>query len=251
MAVPPMTRRRFIAATSSLATLPLFGQGAQARNVTGGVVELFTSQGCSSCPPADAYIETLAARGDVLALAYHVDYWDYLGWKDTLGASENTARQYAYRESFNNRSVYTPQVVINGLHEEVGSRIDAIDQLLSDAAPLGMTVDLQPGPMDGLDIAITGGDVALGPAHVQLVYFLRSVDVPVARGENAGQTITYVNSVRRMTTVGMWTGADIAIRLPISELEKSDADACAVLVQRTDLNGIPGAILGAGCYLPS
>jgi hypothetical protein len=246
-----LTRRRFLAATASLATLPFFGTRGNANSMTGGVVEMFTSQGCSSCPPADAYLEALAARDDVLALGYHVDYWDYLGWTDTLGSAENTARQYAYRKAFGNRSVYTPQAIVNGLHDEVGSRTGAVDQLLAASVALSLAITLEPGPMGGLDIEIAGGKPDQAPAHVHLVYFLRSIDVPVSRGENAGHTITYVNSVRSMSTVGLWTGDDMLIRLPMSDLEKSDADACAVLVQRADGNGHPGAILGAGHYLPS
>lgn len=206
------------------------------------VVELFTSQGCSSCPPADAILAELAQRDDVLALGYHVDYWDYLGWKDTLASPYNTQRQYDYRNAMGNKSVYTPQAVINGGNDAVGSRRSSVENLIKTTSLGTASVELKHGERS-LDI-ILQGEVAKS-ADVTVIYFARATAVEIARGENRGKAINYANSVRSFKTIAMWEGGDDTIMLSHDELKKSGADGCAVIVQERTADGNPGRILAA------
>lgn len=211
------------------------------------VVELFTSQGCSSCPPADGILSELADRGDLVALSYHVDYWDYLGWRDTLATTGNTERQYAYGRSFGARSVYTPQAVVNGRLHMSGAqrqRIDGtIDRLA--AAGEGMTIDVS-AAYSGESIVIRLGEGAGGQkAHVVLAYFDPESTVTIRRGENTGRTVTYRNAVTSVQTVGMWHGDAERLEVPVAEMEMRGAGGCAILLQQVDSKGLPGAILGA------
>lgn len=211
------------------------------------VVELFTSQGCSSCPPADGILSELADRGDLVALSYHVDYWDYLGWRDTLATTGNTERQYAYGRSFGVRSVYTPQAVVNGRLHMSGAqrqRIDGtIDRLA--AAGEGMTIDVS-AAYSGESIVIRLGEGAGSQkAHVVLAYFDPESTVTIRRGENAGRTVTYRNAVKSVQTVGMWHGHAERLEVPVAEMEMRGAGGCAILLQQVDSKGLPGVILGA------
>lgn len=139
-----------------------------------GVVELFTSQGCSSCPPADAALKKLIDDGDVVALAYHVDYWNYLGWTDTLATKENTERQYAYARMLGRSGVYTPQVVLNGRDHMNGSDLQAIKTRLTtmSASGGGLAVPVD-ASMGGEEISIRVG-AGEGKANVVVVYFDRA-----------------------------------------------------------------------------
>jgi hypothetical protein len=212
------------------------------------VVELFTSQGCSSCPPADAFLGDLIKRGDIVALAYHVDYWDYLGWKDTLASPENTARQRAYGRSFGASSVYTPQMVVNGRTHMAGSRRAAVSNAIDDRVGTleGLTVDLS-ASYAGDNIVIEAGESGSSKrkAHVVLVSFDAAHTVEVKRGENRGKSLTYYNAVSNFQTVGVWKGKAARYELPMSEIAKKGSGGCAVLLQETSANGQPGAILGA------
>jgi hypothetical protein len=212
-----------------------------------GVVELFTSQGCTSCPPADAIFEAMVKEGKVVALAYHVDYWDYLGWKDTLASKDNTDRQYSYAKSFGARSVYTPQAVINGRTHVAGSSRAAIDGALGSSAKSGegMSVDIKV-MRAGDSIVIDAGEGAGDEkGQVVLVYFKPATPVAIERGENSGKTITYWNAVTSIQTAGMWHGAAARYEFPASEVAKKGAGGCAVLLQATGKDGLPGPILGA------
>jgi hypothetical protein len=218
--------------------------GEAARPV--GVVELFTSQGCSSCPPADALLAELAARDDFVALAYHVDYWDYLGWRDTLGSPENTARQHGYGKSFGIRSVYTPQAVINGrIHVNGSSKAklwDAVKELNESGEGLGVGLTVtRAGESVVIEAEAATGDVTA--AHLVVVYFEPAQPVLIERGENAGRTVTYWNAVSDVQTAGMWHGKAARFELPASEVSKKGG--CAVLLQSVSKDGLPGPILGA------
>lgn len=210
---------------------------------TRAVVELFTSQGCSSCRNADAYFVELARRDDVVALAMHVDYWDYLGWRDTFGLPENTVRQLEYAEVFGKRRIYTPQLVVNGAAEVLGSDRHGAEAAIS-AATLLVPVEMRAGS-GTMEISV-GARPRPGGVRtmIRLVLFSSVVRVAIARGENAGETIAYHNVVRAMRPIGMWDGAPVKITLPIDELMGNGVDGCAVLVQE-DLPQGPGAILGA------
>jgi hypothetical protein len=234
-----------------LATALALASGAATAEERGkpvAVVELFTSQGCSSCPPADAFLGDLIKRGDVVALAYHVDYWDYLGWRDTLASPENTARQRAYGRSFGASSVYTPQMVVNGRTHMAGSRRAAVANAIDDrvGTPEGLTVDLS-ASYAGDNIVIEAGESDLGrrKAHVVLVSFDSARTVEVKRGENRGKSLTYYNAVTNFQTVGVWKGKAARYELPMSEIAKKGSGGCAVLLQETTASGQPGAILGA------
>ncbi|MDQ2633921.1 MAG: thioredoxin family protein [Pseudomonadota bacterium] len=216
-----------------------------------GVVELFTSQGCNSCPPADAVLAELAQQGDVVTLGYHVDYWDYLGWKDTLGSPENTERQKLYGKAFGKREVYTPQAVINGrVHVKAGKR-EAVDGALTrlENRGEGLSVDIditRAGDSVMIDAAAAPG--GKGNAHLVLVHFDRMKPVTIERGENKGRTITYANPVTNVQTAGMWHGSAQRFELPRSEVNKKGG--CAILLQSVDGDGLPGPIIGAAVVPP-
>ncbi|MBZ9892361.1 thioredoxin family protein [Mesorhizobium sp. BR1-1-3] len=211
-----------------------------------GVVELFTSQGCSSCPPADTLFSELAAKEDIVALAYHVDYWDYLGWQDTLGRKENTERQYDYMRAFGSRSVYTPQAVINGRVHVNGANRGEVDGALARMAKSGEGMRVAVKVSRTSDrVMIDAGDAGNGPsdAHVVIVYFDPPQTVKVGEGENTGRKMTYWNAVTGIQTAGMWHGKAQRYELPMSEIAKKDG--CAVLLQSVGKDGMPGPILGA------
>jgi len=209
------------------------------------VVELFTSQGCNSCPPADILFRELAERDDVVALAYHIDYWDYLGWKDSLASSENTNRQQAYAEVFGG-SVYTPQLVIDGARHVVGSereKVEAAVSAPSDPEALSVGVDIS-STENSVLIRIDKSKPMPDGAHVVLVYFQPKRLVEIERGQNAGREMDYRNIVTRHQTVGVWHGDAMNIEIPKSEMKKKGG-RCAVLLQQVDDRGRPGVILGA------
>jgi hypothetical protein len=211
-----------------------------------GVVELFTSQGCNSCPPADAVLAELAEAGNVVALGYHVDYWDYLGWKDTLGSPENTARQNQYGKSFGDRSVYTPQAVINGRTHVNGAKREAVAGAIAglEKSGDGLTVDVTiTRSGESILIDAEGAPDGTGDAHLVLVYFEPMKPVLVERGENKGRTITYANPVTSVQTAGIWHGKATRFELPQSEIAKKGG--CAVLLQSVSKDGLPGPIIGA------
>ncbi|MGY2051073.1 DUF1223 domain-containing protein [Methylobacterium sp. JK268] len=232
---------------SLLAALLLGGAGpAASGEVPRVVVELFTSQGCSACPPADRIIGDLSRDPGVIALSLPVTYWDYLGWKDTLAHAAFTERQRAYAGMRGDRQVYTPQAVINGASAVVGSDRDALEHTIRD-----------PGTAASLPVPIRSaveGDrilVDVGPApeagrtaDLWLLPVTRFREVTIARGENRGKTITYRNVVRGMHRVGAWSGAPAHYELPRDILGASgDADSY-VLVLQAEHDG-PGRILGA------
>ena len=224
--------------------LPGFAVAGDAKTPR-GVVELFTSQGCASCPPADAAFEKLATRDDIVALAYHVDYWNYLGWSDTLGSKENTARQYAYARALGRSNVYTPQAVVNGREHMNGADLPTISDRMDgmNRAGNGLVVPVTAAMKGGeLDIAIGEGT---GRANVVIAYFRREQTVEVLKGENKGRKANYWNAVYDLQTVGMWDGTPLELTLPASVIKGTEKDGCAVLLQSADERGAPAAILGA------
>jgi hypothetical protein len=224
-----MTRAMIVGALLALG----MGGGAAAADKPPVVVELFTSQGCSSCPPANANLIELSKRDDVLALSFAVTYWDRLGWKDSFGREDYTARQYAYVPGLGERGPFTPQMVINGRKSLVGNRLGEVEAGIAAATPLaGPAVSLADGR---LEIAAAE---APGPADVWLVrYDPNVVEVPIARGENTGRTLPHTHVVHDLQNLGLWDGKALSLTVP-------EADAglnTAVLVQLR--NG--GAILSA------
>lgn len=216
------------------------------------VIELFTSQSCYSCPPAEAYLGELSEEKDILALEYHVDYWDRLNygrhgrWKDAFSTPEMTARQRDYNaEIRNTRNVYTPQMVIDGRDEAVGSRRGEVQNLITklrkDDQPR-VAVDVAAAEDGGVTVSL--GDVAGSQADVWLVTFIREVTTQVLRGENHGKTLTNHNIVRTVRHIGKWKGETAAFE--VSGLKLEDGQGCAVLVQ----DGKVGPVLGAA-YCPA
>jgi hypothetical protein len=202
------------------------------------VVELFTSQGCSSCPPADAYLGELAKRPDVIALGFHVDYWDYIGWKDRFAVPGNTERQRAYASGLGSRYVYTPQMVVDGVDHATGSRVADVERLIAARRSAAkVPVRLTRADRRTLHVSIGAADVD-SPADVWFVTYLRRESTDVARGENRGRRLTDYNIVRHVKRIGGWDGSATAYTVPLGEVE---GDSCAVLVQAAG----QGAILGA------
>ncbi|ARM90375.1 thioredoxin-like protein [Rhizobium sp. CIAT894] len=210
-----------------------------------GVVELFTAQGCSSCPPADAAFRKLVSQGDVIALAYHVDYWNYLGWADTLSSKENTERQYGYARTMGRSNVYTPQAIVNGRGHLAGADLTGINSKIDtyNGEGNGLTVPISASMRgDELEIKIGAGQ---GKANVVMVYFDKEKTIDVEKGENSGKKISYLHSVTNVETVGMWDGKATNLTLPASVLQRPQLEGCAILLQSATADGDPAAILGA------
>jgi hypothetical protein len=207
------------------------------------VVELFTSQGCSSCRSADAFLAELADREDVIALSLHVDYWNYLGWEDTFSMPGHTERQRAYAEAHGSNRVFTPNIVVNGATDLVGSHTAAVEKAIAEAS-LQVPVSLR--REDGLLKIEVGARPRPGAwrTTVRVVLFSSKASVEITRGENAGSSMIYRNVVKEMRPIGMWDGAPVKITLPEDELMGDGIDGCAVIVQE-DLDNGPGAIVGA------
>ncbi|SHF54071.1 hypothetical protein SAMN02745157_2352 [Kaistia soli DSM 19436] len=209
------------------------------------VLELFTSQGCASCPPADEALESFAKRPDIVALSFSVDYWDYQGWKDTLAEHEFTSRQKAYAAARGDRQVYTPQMVVNGRVHIVGSDEKAIETAI--AAGPAPSVPIKVGMMgDAIRVSVGAADRD-GPrkATLWLALYERHVKVPIARGENRNRTLSYYNVVRRLRPIAVWRGEPVKVDLPMAEYRESGTDGCAILLQETGADDAPGQIIGA------
>lgn len=221
----------FLAATGAAPAL-----AADAAHPT--VIELFQSQGCSSCPPANANVNALSLRPDVLALSFAVTYWDGLGWKDVFAKQQFTDRQWAYAHAFGNSQVWTPQVVVNGRANVTGTKRAPLDSLIAGN-------DRGSG---GPVVAISGGNVAVRgaigkpggkPADVWLVrYEPRSIEVAIKAGENGGRTLPHRNIVRELIRIGRWNGGSAQFAVPAATLPGL---ATAAFVQ----SGAGGPILAA------
>jgi hypothetical protein len=211
------------------------------------VVELFTSQGCSSCPPADKLMGELAGDGSLIVMSLPIDYWDYLGWKDTLARPRHTARQRGYATKRGDREVYTPQAVINGVVHVIGSDRkgleNAIERTNRPHAALSVPVRLA-FEGDHVQIAVSAAETGGPTGEIWLCGIAKAVPVAVGRGENRGHKITYHNVVRRWVKLGAWSGAAETFRLAKSELEGDGIDTVAVLVQVGSIES-PSMIVGA------
>ena len=207
------------------------------------VVELFTSEGCSSCPPADDFLFELRARDGVLALGYHVDYWNWLGWQDRFASPDFSARQRAYARRLGSQ-VYTPQLVVAGSYQAVGSDRPGVDDAIRRAARHAVPlVAITSSWMDGgsLEISLSPGSHE-EPALVRLVRFLASASSEVGAGENAGRTLRHANIVETIETIGTWNGEAEVIVLPAERMEgAAGLTGYAIVVQMPQ----QGAIIGA------
>jgi hypothetical protein len=228
----PMRLRIAAISLGLLGLTPLPAAHADTRPV---VVELFTSQGCSSCPPADALLRDLAGRSDVLALGFHISYWDDLGWKDPFSSTAATERQRAYARQFGRGQVYTPQMVVEGRREMVGSDRGAVGAALAAARPEALCpVSFA---QDRRSVSLGGGS---GSGSVLLLRFVQKRVTRIGAGENARRTAEDANGVETLAALGRWDGS--AQRFAIDP--PAAGEGVAVLVQAAD-----GRILGAGSAL--
>jgi hypothetical protein len=206
------------------------------------VVELFTSQGCSSCPPADALLTELSRRDDIIALSFHVDYWDYIGWKDPFAFADSTERQHGYARSLRQRYVYTPEMVVDGIHGTAGSRDDEVKTLIARETSrerLRVPVTATMSKDGVVKVAIPAADFR-GKAVVWLFEFDSRHTTAVERGENGGRTLTNTNVVRAIRRMGEWNGSALSLEVPI-ESGGERHDGCAVVVQADGFGPILGA----------
>jgi len=211
------------------------------------VLELFTSQGCSSCPPADRLVGQLANDPSLVALSVPIDYWDYLGWRDTLASSGHSARQRAYARVRGDGQVYTPQIVVNGAADALGSDQTAVERAIvqTDRKAGVMSLPVLLSTSDGtLGINISSADNVQAPAEVWLCPLTKVVAVAIGRGENRGRTITYHNVVRNWLKLGSVNGVQSSWNVPLSQIKAEGIDAAAVMVQE-GTHDKPGIILGA------
>ena len=209
------------------------------------VIELFTSQGCDSCPPADALLEKYIARGDVIALSFPVDYWDYLGWRDTLASPKYSNRQRAYARARLDGEVYTPQVVVNGVAHVVGSNMGAIEQAMAETQ---RSLNKYQVPLkvwaEGNELIIEAGATPGGQrvsGTIWLALIKKEASVAIKRGENRGKRITYHNVVRDLSPIGKYSGKPVTLTLPKRDLMRYGADGCTVLLQIDDAGPIIAA----------
>jgi len=218
-----------------LTLLTVVPAGAAEKRLT--VVELFTSEGCSSCPPADEFLGDLARRDDILALSLHVDYWDYIGWKDPFGDARFTRRQRDYGDRLRLRYVYTPQVVVDGAYETVGSDRAQVLAAISRAQALPrVAVRLTGTASSGMAVELPAADV--GPVNVYAVFYARHRDSNVRRGENSGRKLSHANVVLDMNRIAEWNGS--ATSIPVAASPRG-GDVCAVILQSASSGHIIGA----------
>lgn len=225
---------------------------ARADDLRPVVVELFTSQGCSSCPPADEVLANLATRGDVVALSYNLDIWDYIGWQDTLALPENTARQRAYAARLKTQ-VYTPQLVVDGMADIVGSRAGEIDAAIERRKAGSANRPAVSLALDGENLVVDIGPDPSGArnreARVLLLRTLSSASVEVEAGENSGSTLVYTNVVRALSDLGPWTGDAARLTAPRRDPAAPPSDGFAVIVQEKDQGEIVGGGIAAEAAL--
>ena len=222
----------------------LFWHGAGAGSVKQPVlIELFTSQGCSSCPPADQILGELQKRDDVVALSFSIDYWDYIGWRDTLARHENTLRQQAYEKVLPSHRVYTPQMVVDGANDVVGNQrkdvLAALERRLAETQGKRLSVAVSQAG-DEVHVRIGALPGVRTSATVWLAHTLSSRSVNISTGENSGREITYHNVVRGFAAVGKWSGDAVALELPAQGGQGELTDGVAVWVQADGMGPVLG-----------
>ncbi|MCX7350625.1 MAG: DUF1223 domain-containing protein [Alphaproteobacteria bacterium] len=236
-----MTRRQCLALGAG-AGVSLLAGPTRAADPIDVVVELFSSQGCNSCPPGDRLLTELRDRPGVLALTFHVDYWDYLGWKDTLAGADFSQRQYDYAKARGDMDVYTPQMVVNGTKQMVGSQRSEVFAVLEQSHTPKWPVAVSIADR-GKELIVEMG-AGSGEATLWVMPILDQVSVKIEKGEMAGREISYSNVVRKLVPAAMWTGAATTVSLPKDGLLTPDATGCVALLQ----TGKVGAVIGAAAW---
>jgi hypothetical protein len=259
--------RRDVAPALAIACFVILSFGAARAGDPVAVLELFTSQGCSSCPPADRLVGQFSNDPSLVALSIPIDYWDYLGWRDTLASPAHSARQRAYARARGDGQVYTPQIVVNGAADALGSDQGSVERAITQAnhKPGVMSLPVHLSVSNGaLNVSIASADKAQGEvqasvqssvqalaqplaqtsAEVWLCPLSKSVAVAIGRGENRGRTVTYHNVVRNWVKLGNLSGAQTNWNVPIAQIKADGIDAAAIVVQEGTRER-PGIILGA------
>jgi hypothetical protein len=239
---------------SAVAALAIFvfaepGLAEPAMRAPKAVLELFTSQGCSSCPPADALLAEFGKRSGYVTLSYSVDYWNYLGWHDTLSSGANSDRQRDYARMRGDGRVYTPQIVVDGLTHVNGANEAAIEMAMRNAAKRLQAVKVPVNMHAEGDTLVIGIGAAPDKsdqrsATIWLAIAKDEATVSITRGENRGKTLSYYHPVRELTPIGMWEGEAMTLRLPLKDLKTIGGDYLVALVQVENA----GPILGAAQY---
>jgi len=240
----PISRRDVLALGAGAGVACLAGPAAWARGPVDVVVELFSSQGCKSCPAADRLLTELRNMPGVLALTFHVDYWDYLGWKDTLASPDFSQRQYDYAKERGGLDVFTPQMIVNGEKQMVGNQRSEVFAVLSQSRRASWPAALNIS--DSAKEMVV--EIAEGPVEQEATLWvmpvMESASVKIAKGEMAGREATYTNVVRKLVPAGMWKGEAARITLPKEGLMPPGATACVAVLQQ----GKVGPILGCACW---
>jgi hypothetical protein len=230
---PRSGRRAILAGAAASAGLAMAPQLARAAPPSGPwAIELFTSQGCSSCPPADAQLGKFCRRPDIVGLSFHVDYWDYIGWKDPFATPKTTERQRAYAHVLKQRYVYTPEMVVEGIVDDPGIDRGSIEDMLAGAqkrSPRRATPELARSGDGPLTIGLAAFALEGAPADVTLAVYDPRHTTPVGRGENSGHTLDNFNVVRRFEIVARWDGSAANWTVPADRF--APGQGIAVLVQ--------------------
>ena len=217
--------------------MALCGSGGAIAETRPLVVELFTAQGCSSCPPADAFLGQLSERADVVALGFHVDYWDKSGWRDRFSLPQSTERQHAYAKNLHHATVFTPEIVVDGRFDAIGADASKVTAALTGqrtGVPLSVSVRES-------DLLVDVGAQPDAPrCDVLLVAYLRHAVSAIGRGENAGRTLEEFNIVRQIRPLGAWKGEAKTFQVPLASLAH-DATDVAVLIQPSGQGLMVGA----------
>ena len=208
------------------------------------VLELFTSQGCSSCPPADALFRQFSIEEPVIALSYHVHYWDYLGWKDHYASEQNTQRQQRYAQAGGRSGVFTPELIVDGVQSTVGSDASAVSSALVSArqdkvsVPIVLSADSK---NKTLNVEVGVLEKSLPEAEILAIRFIPNSTTDVKAGENGGRTLSSINSVTEVLSLGMWNNKASHFQLPLHA-----GEGVAILVQNKQQGRIIGAIMYKG-----
>jgi hypothetical protein len=240
-----MRHRRLVLSVAIIAS-SLFASAAAIAEPR-AVIELFTSQGCSSCPPADELAGELARDPSLVVVSLAIDYWDYLGWKDNNALPGHATRQRAYARVRGDREVYTPQAIVNGVAHVIGSDRTAIDAAIAKTRKMPGTMSV-PVTLavagDQLTVTVPAGKGEHAKGEIWLCPISTHVPVAISRGENSGHTITYHNIVRRWVKLGDWNGSARTFTVPLRDVAGDGINSMAVMVQAGSKES-PGPMLGA------